>query len=93
MKTIVLFLAVSLSAWAQESSTKVDQVRSFQIKSDTATVTFWGSNQVYRIPGNSRLIPCLENAWKTDKEVLLMFNKDANVLMGCKLYSGGGRRR
>jgi hypothetical protein len=88
MKTIVILLAVSLSAWAQETSTKIDQVRSMEFKSGTATVTFWSSNQVYRIPRNSRFIPCLENAWKADKDVVLTINKDANVLTGCKLYGG-----
>lgn len=82
-------LLLSMTAWSQDDVVRVEKVRSIDYENDEATVTFWGTNQVYRLPSNDKIIPCLDNAQKAQMEVALKMKKDAPVIEACKMYNGG----
>lgn len=89
MKTFLILFTFSLSAFAQETFSEVAKVRSVDIEKDEATVTFWNKNKVYRMPANSKFIPCLQNGQKAQMEVLLTKVKNTDAISECKLYSDG----
>lgn len=68
---------------------KIDKVRTVEFEGDEATITFWSMNQVFRMPANSKTIPCLENAWKAEQDVALKMAENTNAIKDCRLYNGG----
>lgn len=89
MKKILFFMLITSSVYAQEKFTSVNKVRSIDVRKDEATITFWNTNKVYRMPANSKSIPCLENGWKAQQEVQLQFVKNTDAIVDCKLYTDG----
>ncbi len=83
MRYFLLF-TLTIPFFAQ-ASRFADDVRSIEHNGDEVTVTFSSHNRVHRLKGNSRTIPCLENAFKAKKPVDVVVNdKDGDVL-DCKL--------
>ena len=93
MKYFLLIGLISMPVFAAtkpaEKTVKIEQVRSIDYDKGEATVTFWGTNQVYRFEEKAAIMPCLENAHKAKKEVVLQMNQEAKVIENCKLYGGG----
>lgn len=89
MKTILFLLVISLVAWAQENTLKIDQVKAVDYQDETATITFMRDDQYFYLPTNSSVLPCLDNAWKAEKQVVLLMHKDGKRILECKLYGGG----
>lgn len=81
MKYIFL-AALSLPAFASRFA---DHIRSFEQDSKEVTLTFSNHNKVHRIPAGNSEIPCLENAWKAQKPVDVVFNDKSGNLLECKL--------
>lgn len=92
MKYILILLVISGFSYAQEENKdriKIEKVRSVDYGPEEATVTFWGTNQVYRLPLNDKVMPCLDNGWKSELEVALKMKGDSDAIVGCRLYNGG----
>lgn len=89
MKMLYVIVLFSTPLLAQQKSVRIDQVRSIEYNNGEVIVSFWKNNQVFRLQDNSHLLPCLENGWKAEKEVVMGMNKDAKVILNCKLYGGG----
>ncbi len=70
------------------ATSKVDKVRSIEIRNDEATVTFWGMSQVFRMPADAKVLPCLDNSMKAEKEVLLKMTNPKSITK-CRIYGGG----
>lgn len=92
MKMIIILSILSLPVLSAVKPIMIDQVRSIDIDKDEATVTFWSTNQVYRLPANAAVMPCLQNGEKAKQKVVMEVNRDANVIESCKLYGGGNPR-
>ena len=89
---MLIFGLISLPLFAAVKSMKIDQVRSIDYDDGEATITFWSTNQVYRLPENASVMPCLENGQKAKKQVVMEVNQDAKIIQSCKLYGGGNPR-
>jgi hypothetical protein len=86
---LFLLLIISSFTWAQDDVIRVEKVHSIDYKDNEATVTFWDTNQVYRLPSNAKVMPCIDNAFKAEMEVALKMKKDAPAIEDCRLYNGG----
>ena len=51
-------------------------------------VTFWSTNQVYRLPANTSVMSCLQNGEKTKQKVVVEVNQDEKLIESCKFYTG-----
>ncbi len=89
MKTLLFLAVISTSLYAQEKFSEVAKVRSVDVNDDEATVTFWNTNKVYRMPASSKFLPCLQNGQKAQMEVLLTKVKNTDAISECKLYTDG----
>ncbi len=89
MKLFILLILVSLPLVAAVKSAKIDQVRSIDYDKGEATITFWSTNQVYRLPEDALVMPCLQNAQKAKQKVVLEMVPNTKVIRSCKLYGGG----
>ncbi len=86
MKYLLLFAFISMPVFA---AVNIEKVRSIDYDKGEATVTFWGTNHVFRFEEKAAIMPCLENAHKAKKEVVLEMNQESKVVESCKLYGGG----
>ncbi len=89
MKILILMSFISLPLLAAVKPIMIDQVRSIDYDKNEATVTFWSTNQVYRLPANALVMPCLQNGKKAKQKVVMQMNNDAKLIESCKLYGGG----
>lgn len=89
MKILILMSFISLPLIAAVKPIMIDQVRSIDYDKGEATITFWSTNQVYRLPESASVLPCLQNGEKSKQKVVMEVNKDAKIIESCKLYSGG----
>ena len=92
MKFFILMSIVSLPLFGAKKPLMIDKVRSIDFEKDEAIITFWSTNQVYRLPANATVMPCLENAQKAKKQVVMEVNEDAKLIESCRLYGGGKPR-
>lgn len=84
MKAFILLFLISLPVFAKRS-TVMYTVRSVEAQGDEVMVTFEENNQVFRFHKGARVLPCLENAYKSGKKAVLWMNKKADVIVSCKL--------
>jgi hypothetical protein len=89
MKYFLTLMMISTVSWAQADQIKIEKIRSIDYEDNEATITFWGTNRVHRMPANNKNIPCLDNAHKSEMEVALVMKQDSDVIEDCKLYNGG----
>lgn len=90
MKYLFLFFLLFVSFFANsQRSNVIYTVRSVDADNGKVMVTFWEDNQVYRFEKNSKVLPCLENAYKAKMKVDLVMNKRSDVIEDCKLAGGG----
>lgn len=67
---------------------RVDKIRSYDPSGSKVMVTFWETNQVFRIPKNDNVLPCLENSFKANQPVTLEVDQKSNIITECKLFGG-----
>lgn len=89
MKTLILFVlllfpVISFSQYKEV----IDEVRTIELVGDTFMITFWGNNRVFNITERNRVIPCLEDAYKAHKKVVLLMDQEAGLIHNCKLFAG-----
>lgn len=89
MKILILIGLISIPVFAAtkpaEKTIMLETVRSIDYDDGEASVTFWGTNHVYRMPENASVMPCLWNGMKAKKKVALEMNEDAKFIKDCKL--------
>lgn len=85
---ISCFALWSLSGMA-EVRRGVDKVKDLKWVGDSYIVSLSNFQRDIKISGNNANVPCLENASKSNMEVLLVIDSDIPMVKSCKLYSPG----
>lgn len=87
MKYLLLFL-VSLPVCAAFETSAIESVRSIDHSADETMVTFWGNNRVFRLSPDHASVPCIENAAKAAKQVVVSIDTRGGHIKDCKIFSG-----
>jgi len=89
MKFIIMTVAlISLAHAASRNLIETDQIKSMKLDGDIYVVQFWKQAQIFKVPKNSPVVPCLESAVKSTKGVALEIDPHHGELINCKLASG-----
>lgn len=90
MNYLMMFILalVSLSLFAQ-TTRGVDKVKALKWDGESYRVTLTNFQREIKISGKNAMVPCLENAFKSNMEVLLVIDSDIPIVKSCKLYSPG----
>jgi len=89
MKWLFL-LALMSQAYAQAPQTKtVDQVNSLNWDGSGYKVQLNNFQRLIVISRSNELVPCLENAYKSQMKVLIEIDSDIPMIKSCALYTEG----
>lgn len=67
---------------------QVNTIRSFEPKAAFYMLTFWETNQVFRVSHSNDQIPCLENSFKANRPVTVEIDQKSNMITDCKMFGG-----
>jgi hypothetical protein len=67
----------------------VDKVKGLKWEGDSYLLTLGNFQRPIKISGDNANVPCLENASKSNMQVLLEIDSDIPMIKSCKLYSAG----
>ncbi|HXH29415.1 MAG TPA: hypothetical protein VNJ01_01260 [Bacteriovoracaceae bacterium] len=85
MKFLISFFLVSSAMAAEKPMNTFDKIQSLNVEKDEVVVTMWSTNRVFRMSKDNHVVPCLENAFKADQRVAMDVNKEAGLILDCKL--------
>lgn len=83
-----IIVLMSLSSFAQVSR-GVDKVKALKWDGENYLLTLGNFQRQIKISGANANVPCLENASKSNMEVLLEIDSDIPMIKSCKLYTPG----
>lgn len=86
MKCALLGLLVALPVFAAEK-TMTDKINSMKWDGESYTVQLNTFQKPIKISGKNAVIPCLENAQRSEMEVLVIIDSDIPMIKSCKLFS------
>jgi hypothetical protein len=78
---------LSISAFAKPIGPQVDKIKKMVWDGENYTITFTNYEKKIVISDKNQTVPCLENAVKSDMEVLIEIDSDIPIITTCKLYS------
>ena len=86
-----LFILTLMSqAYAQTPQTKtVDQINSLNWDGSGYKVGLNNFQRAIVISGSNEVVPCLENAYKSQMQVLVEIDSDIPMIKSCALYTPG----
>ena len=87
MRPILLLLLFSFSLLANVHRPSVDRVKRMEWDGERYTFTFMNFPKKIVISGTNQVVPCLENSFKAEMEVLIVIDSDIPIIESCKLYS------
>jgi hypothetical protein len=85
MRIILMILLMLPVAWATLDFDEIDEIQSMELVGGTYTVQFWGLNRVFRVAQRNAVVPCLENAFKSQQRVALKLDIQDGLILDCKL--------
>lgn len=89
MKFMLFFLICS-QAFAADPTTRVrGKISNMSWNGESYKVSLNNFQTPITISGNNELVPCLENAQKSNMEVLVTIDSDIPMIKSCKLYTPG----
>lgn len=83
----ILLLLFSITAFATSTKPIVDKIEKMIWDGKDYTITFINFPKKVVISGSNQVVPCLENAVKSEMEVLITIDSDIPMVKSCKLYS------
>ena len=83
-----IFALMSFSSLAYTTK-GVDKVKALKWEGDSYLVTLSNFQRPIKISGANANVPCLENASKSEMQVLVEIDSDIPMVKSCKLYSPG----
>lgn len=78
----------SLSTLAQTKKS-VDKIKDLKWDGDSYRVSLTNFQRPIKISGENANIPCLENASKSEMQILVEIDTDIPIIKSCKLYTPG----
>jgi len=87
MKWIFLCM-LSICAFAKTEMKMVDKIKKMEWDGESYNVTFNNYQKEILISGKNQVVPCLENAVKSQMEILITIDSDIPIIESCKLYAG-----
>lgn len=85
---VSIMLTMSFMSVAQ-SKKSVDKVKDLKWDGESYKVTLSNFQRPIVISGKNANVPCLENASKSNMQVLLVIDSDIPMIKSCKLYTPG----
>jgi hypothetical protein len=69
--------------------TAIERIQSWHYEKGEYEMLLGSFPTVIKVPADSRVAPCLENAYKAEMEVLITFDPSIPKVITCKVYSQG----
>ncbi len=84
----MLLIFFSYSAFGKPTGPLVDRIKHMKWDGESYTLTLTNYYKPITISEKNPVVPCLENAVKSNMEILITVDSDIPMISSCKLYSG-----